>query len=130
MKTGCQIYVKGSVEAVALYQRAFGWTIGMNFKNEDGTYAHASLMSRRREVLAVAEDAKAASCPELQDGKWPRMTFNCWGLKSREAVDQAYRVLSEDALATGNPGGPAPVPWNKYCFSLVDQFGVNWWVAI
>ena len=132
MKTGCQIYVKGSVEAVAFYQRAFNWTIGMNFKNADGTYEHASLMCRRREMLAVAEDSNAATYPELQDGKWPTMAFNCFGLKSREAVDQAYRVLSEGALvhATGNPDGPASVPWCKYCFSLVDKFGINWGVGI
>ena len=126
MKTGCQIYVKGSVEAVAFYQRAFNWTIGMNFKTPEGTYAHASLMSGRREMLAVAEGGTDTCSPE----KWPIMSFNCWDLKSREAVDQAFKVLSEGACSIDNPGGPAPVPWNKYCFNLVDKFGVRWWVAI
>ena len=131
MKTGCQIYVKGSVEAVAFYQRAFNWKIGMNFKNPDGTYTHASLMSGRREMLAVAEEGREyGNRIEPQDGKWPVMSFNCYGLKTREAVDRAYKVLSECALIHENPDGPAPVPWNKYCFSLVDKFGVYWWVAI
>jgi len=130
MRIGCQVYVKGSVDAVAFYQRAFDWTIGMNFKNPDGTYAHASLMSGEREVLAVAEDGNPATRTVSLDGKWPAMAFNCAGLNSREAVDRAYDVLSEGARTTSNPGGPASVPWNEYCFTLVDKFGVYWWVAI
>ena len=122
MKTGCQIYVKGSNEAVAFYQRAFNLTIGMNFKNEDGTYAHASLMFRKREVLAVAEGG-----PVTYGGT---MSFNCFELKTREAVDQAYRVLSEDACRQDTPDGPGSLPWSDYCFYLVDKFGVHWWVAI
>jgi len=66
--------------------------------------------------------------PAPQSGQWPVMTFNCGGLKSREAVDRAYGVLREGALAAGDV--PKPCPWNEYCFSLVDKFGVLWWVAI
>jgi len=134
MQIGCQIYVKGSVEAVAFYQRAFGWTIGMNFINPDGAYAHASLMSgkgsRKREMLAVAEDKVNTGSPDVADGEQPIMQFSCWDLKSREAVDQAYSVLSEGVRSTRSPDGPAAVPWNDYCFGLVDKFGVHWWVAI
>lgn len=130
MQTGCQIYVKGSAEAVSFYQKAFKWTIGMNFKNADGSYAHASLMSGDREMLAVAEDALGKNRTDIQDNKWPIMSFNCYGLSSREAVDQAYHILSKDARVTSNPDGPSSVPWNEYCFSLVDKFGVYWWVAI
>jgi len=128
MQIGCQVYVKNSIEAVKLYQRAFGWTIGMNFMNPDnGTYAHASLMFGECEMLAVAEDG--GNRPKIQCGVFPVMSFNCC-VKSKEAVDQAYKVLSENAHATGNPSGPNAVPWNEYCFTLVDKFGVLWWVAI
>jgi uncharacterized glyoxalase superfamily protein PhnB len=130
MQTGCQIYVKGSVEAVNLYQRAFNWTIGMNFVNPDGTYLHVSLMSDEREMLAIGEDTNNTGSPEIQGGKWPVMSFNCYDLGTREAVDQAYTVLNEGARATQNPDGPAPVPWNEYCFFMLDKFGVHWWVAI
>jgi len=129
MKTGCQIYVKGSVEAVAFYQRAFKWTIGTEYKNADGTYEHVELKSGRRGMLAVAEDGTETCSPDIQGGKRPAMSFNCWDLKSREAVDQAYNVLSEGARSIENPDGPAPLPWNNYCFYLVDKFGVHWWVA-
>ncbi|MCL2885161.1 MAG: hypothetical protein FWF49_06730 [Oscillospiraceae bacterium] len=130
MQTEPQIYVKGSPEAAALYQRAFNWTIGMNGKNPDGTWTHASLMCDEHIMLSVAEDINNTSNLEIQDGKWPVMSFNCYGLQTRAAIDQAYSVLSEDARGTSNPEGPAPFPWNEYCFSLVDKFGVHWWVAI
>jgi len=134
MKMGCQIYVKGSVEAVDFYCRAFNLTIGMNFKGPDGTYVHAALTTKGTwwrkpaDMLAVAEDGRGAQAV-TQDGQWPVMSFDCWGL-SREAVDQAWRVLSEGALSNDNPDGPGPVPWNEYCFNVVDKFGVYWWVAI
>ena len=130
MKTGCQIYVKGSVEAVEFYQRAFNVTLGMNFKNDDGTYEHASLMFGGSEILAIAEDKKGTSSPLVLDGKLPVMSFNCYELGTREAVLQAYNILSEGALSTENPDGPSPLPWNEFCFYLVDKFGVHWWVAI
>ncbi|MCL2487216.1 MAG: hypothetical protein FWE80_00865 [Oscillospiraceae bacterium] len=130
MQMNCQIYVKNSVEAVAFYQNAFGWTLGMNVKGSGGSYAHASLMSGKNEALAVAEDGGVSNRMTPQAGKWPVMSFNYSGLSSRESVDRAYAILSEGVLATNNPEGPTSVPWNEYCFSLVDKFGVYWWVAI
>ena len=130
MQSGCQIYVKNSIEAVAFYQKAFNANLGMNILDANGVYEHASLMFGEREILAVAEDKNDTNSPLVQNGKLPVMSFNCYDLGSREAVDQAYKVLSEDARSTENPGGPAPLPWNEYCFYLVDKFGVYWWVAI
>ena len=130
MQLGCQIYVKGSVEAVAFYQNAFNLTIGMNFFDENGRYAHASLMSGENEVLAIAEDINNSNSHEIKDGKLPVMTFNCYGLGTDEAVQHAYNVLSEGAVRNENPNGPAPVPWSALCFTVVDKYGVHWWVAI
>ncbi len=130
MQTGCQIYVKGSEEAVRMYQAAVGWTKGMCFQRPNGTYEHVSLMSGEREMLAVAEDADGICSPETVGGKAPVMSFNCYDLGTREAVDLAYSVLSEGARFTENPGGPGPLPWNDYCFYLVDRYGVYWWVAV
>lgn len=130
MQSGCQIYVKGSAEAVAFYQKALNLTIGMNFVGEDGTYEHASLMFGEHEILAVAENKDGMHSPIIQDNKWPVMSFNCYGLGTREAVLHAYDVLSENAVHNQNPDGPAPLPWSELCFYLVDKFGVHWWVAI
>ena len=46
MQSGCTIYVKGSVEAVEFYQKAFNIMLGYHVKNENGTYAHAELGRR------------------------------------------------------------------------------------
>ena len=128
MKTDCQIYVKDSIEAVAFYKRALNLTLGMTALNEDGTYEHASLMSGEDVILCVAESH--ATSPEIQEGKLPVMSFNCFDLGSREAVDQAYNVLSMGARSIETPDGPVSWPWNEYCFDLVDKFGVHWWIAI
>lgn len=130
MKSGCQIYVKGSVEAVAFYQKVFNLTLGMHGFQKDGTYEHASLMNGDYEVLAVAEDSLDLCNDEVVGNKWPIMAFNVYSLGSREAVDHAYAMLSVDARATENPDGPEPPFWdeNGYGFSLVDKFGVQWGV--
>ena len=99
----------------------------MNFKNDDGTYAHASLMSGENEILAIAEDKKYKK-PSVENGNG--MSFNCYGLGTREAVQRAFDVLSEGALRNDNPNGPGALPWSDFCFYLTDKFGVYWWVAI
>lgn len=128
MKTGCQVYLTGSVEAVEFYQRAFDVTLGMNFKNDDGTFSHASLMSGDNEILAIAENKNNPRKPSMENGNG--MSFNCYGLGTREAVLRAFDVLSEGALNNENPNGPGPLPWCDYCFYLTDKFGIHWWVAI
>ena len=45
MQANCQIYVKGSIEAVKLYREAFNLTDGMTALNTDGTYEHILIMS-------------------------------------------------------------------------------------
>ena len=130
MQTSCQIYIKGSVDAVAFYQKAFDVTIGMNCLNDDGTYEHASLMFGDHEILSIAEDRNGTSSPYIHDHKVSVMSFNCYGLGTKEAVLRAYNVLSEGAFSNQNPDGPAPFPWNEFCFYLVDKFGVYWWVGI
>jgi len=42
MKVCPQLYIRGSVEAAAFYQTAFGLVIGMTDMNPDGTYKHVS----------------------------------------------------------------------------------------
>ncbi len=58
MKSYCQLYVKGSLEAVAFYQKAFNLTLNpdMTAYNKEGSYEHVSLMYGDNEILAVAED--------------------------------------------------------------------------
>lgn len=136
MRSGCQIYVKGSAEAVALYQKAFNLTIDPDMKHmaDDGiTYIHASLVSGKNEIIAVGEDTANWCDHETADQKCPLMAFNVCDLGTREAVDHAYSVLSEEARINFSPNGPACPFWdedgNEYGFDLVDKFGVRWGVG-
>lgn len=134
MKSGCQIYVKGSLEAAELYQKAFNLTKGMTALNEDGTYEHVSLMSGENEIIAIAEGSDDFCCDVILKDRCPIMSFNVAGLGTREAIDHAYAILSEDARHNNNPDGPNIACWDDtdtvYSFNLVDKFGVHWGIMI
>jgi len=135
MKSGCQIYVKNSLEAVALYIKAFNLTSNPNMTafNDDGTYEHVSLMSGENEIVAVAENSDNAHSSAIKGGKVPSMAFNVYDLGTREAVDHAFVILSEKARINQNPNGPEVPFWNEdgteYWFGLVDKFGIFWSVG-
>ena len=136
MKSGCQIYVKGSLEAAELYKRAFNLTPDpeMTGYNEDGTYEHVSLMYGETEIVALAEDWADLHDDLIAANKCPVMSFNVYELGTREAVDRAYAALSEEARVNKNPDGPCAPFWNRegdlYGFGLTDKFGVHWGVLI
>lgn len=50
MKLGATLYVTNSAEAVAFYSEAFRMTVGYNVKNSDGSFLHAELMERGRNL--------------------------------------------------------------------------------
>ena len=133
MKSSPQIYVKGSLEAAALYRNAFALTDGMTALNEDGTYEHVSLMCGETEIIAIAEDRLDLHCDRIVGDKITVMAFNVYELGTREAVDRAYAVLSAEARVNENPDGPACPFWDEegeeYWFGLVDKFGVYWGVG-
>ena len=136
MKSGAQVYVKGSVEAVELYKKAFHLTPdpGMTFLNDDGSYEHVTLLSDGGFFLCVAEDAAGLCSMDIAGGKRPVMTFNVNGLGTREVVDHAYAVLSAEARVNESPDGPDIAYWDAsgraYSFSLLDKFGVHWYVEV
>ena len=135
MKSCPQIYVKGSLDAVALYKEAFNLTLNpdMTAFNDDGTYEHVSLMSGDNEILAVAEDSLDLHSDIVANNKKPIMAFNVFQLGTKEAVDHAYNVLSAEARINENLDGPVCPYWdedgNEYWFGLVDKFGVYWGVG-
>jgi uncharacterized glyoxalase superfamily protein PhnB len=136
MKSGCQIYVKGSLEAAELYKRAFNLIPNpeMTAYNEDGTYEHVSLMFGENEIIAIAEGSDDYCQDVILENKCPIMSFNIYGFGTREAIDHAYAVLSENARHNNNPNGPNIAFWDDtdtvYGFNLVDKFGIHWGVLI
>ena len=129
MKIAPQLYIKGSVEAAAFYQKAFGLTIGMTDMNNDGTYKHVSLMSGETEILAIGEYPDNISYYDGTSDKEP-ISINIWEPGTNEAVDCAFTVLREGAYRIDDkPGSPE---WDKECgnyaFGAIDKYGVNWGV--
>ncbi|WP_369298439.1 VOC family protein [uncultured Neglectibacter sp.] len=128
MKNYTQVYVKNSLEAAALYCRAFGAEITFEIKNRDKTaYEHCELSVNGEGFLALAEAENPCDVSLVHKLKWETMTFNVFEMGSREAVDQAFRALS-DGGAVLHP--IHSLPWSEYCATVIDKFGVCWWISI
>ncbi len=124
MEIGVQAYVKGSIEAVELYKKAFGAELGYNVLNPDGGYFHAELMLRGKVFLAVSEIGENFCADVIP--KYPNMNFGI-ALDDEEAVREAYNILSEDAAICT----PLRVlPWSDLSADIVDRFGVYWYITV
>lgn len=128
MKCYTQVYVMDSIEAAATYCKAFGARVTYEIKNETETaYEHCELSVNGEPVLAVAEAPEAYDVSVIHRMKWQTMTFNAFELGSIEAVDNAFKVLSEGGVVIEEIH---ELPWNKYCATVIDKYGVCWWIAI
>lgn len=128
MKCYTQVYVMGSIEAVETYCKAFGARVTYEIKNDTETaYEHCELSVNGEPVLAVAEALEAYDVSVIHRMKWQTMTFNAFELGSIEAVDNAFKVLSEGGVVIEEIH---ELPWNKYCATVIDKYGVCWWIAI
>lgn len=128
MKNYTQVYVNNSMEAARVYCDAFGAEITRAFVSEDGKgYAHCELSVNGEGFLALAEAKRPYDASVVQQMKWETMTFNVFEMGSREAVDHALAVLSEGGVVL------EPIqelPWNPYNATVIDKYGVCWWIAV
>jgi len=128
MKCSAQVYVHNSLEAVDLYCRAFGARISFEMKNTDETeYEHCELSVNGERVLAISEANEPYDVSIIHQMKLQTMTFNAYELGSVEAVQNAYNVLREGGVVL-EPIHEAP--WCKCCATVIDRYGVCWWIAI
>lgn len=128
MKCNAQVYVNNSIEAVETYCRAFGAKISFEIKNADKTeYEHCELSVKDELILAVSETSELYDVSVIHQMKLQTMTFNAYELGSVEAVKNAYDVLSEGGLVLE---AIHEVPWSKCCATVIDKYGVCWWLAI
>ena len=117
---GVGLYVKNSVEAVELYQKAFGLELGYHVKNADGTYFHSELYQNGVEALAVVEAAED-ECPG-------RQTVQLGVTLANEAeVRRAFELLREGGRVMTPVG---PLPWSPCAASVLDRFGVWWYLSM
>lgn len=128
MKCYTQVYVKNSLEAVENYCRAFGAEVTFEIKNADGTaYEHCELSVNGEPILAAAEASEPYDVSVIHKMKLQTMTFNAFELGSPEAVKNALDVLCEGGVVIEEIH---ELPWSKCCATVIDKYGVCWWIAI
>lgn len=128
MKCYTQVYVMNSIEAVETYCKAFGANVTFEIKNDAQTaYEHCELSVNGEPILAVAEAPKSYDVSVIHRMKWQTMTFNAFELGSAEAVKNAFDVLSKEGVVIDEIHD---LPWNKYCATVIDRYGVCWWIGI
>lgn len=128
MKNYTQVYVKNSLEAAQHYCDAFGAKITRAFLNEGRTaYAHCELSVNGEGFLALAEAANPCDVGLIHRMKWETMTFNVFEMGSEEAVRHAFDVLSDGGVVLHPIGA---LPWNSCCATVIDRYGVCWWIAV
>ena len=110
------IYVKGSVEAVDTYQRAFNAEILGLYPDDNGGYMHSEL-NAHGQIIAVSELSD-----NLVIGNTTQFCFQ-FGESGEEHVRNAYEVLKMGAIIHAPIG---PCDYSPCMFSLVDKFGVFW----
>lgn len=128
MKNYAQVYVKNSYEAAKTYCKAFGAEITREYKNAaDTAYEHCELSVNGEGFLALAEAANPCDIETVHKNKWETMTFNVFEMGSEEAVKKAFEVLSDGGVVI------EPIhelPWSKYNATIIDKYGVCWWISI
>ena len=132
MKLGATLYVKNSIEAVELYKKAFGLTLGSDnmtpVKYPDGTYLHAPLFKNGHEIFDVSEESRNNTLVEimLTQGQRPVMTYGI-NFSTEQEVKNAFQLLSEG----GRVASPLKSePWSACSGEVVDKFGVYWYLCL
>ena len=77
--------------------------------------------------LALAEAENPCDVAFVHRMKWETMTFNVFEMGSEEAVRHALDVLSRGGVVL------EPIhamPWSSCCATVIDRYGVCWWVSI
>lgn len=128
MKNYTQVYVNNSIEAVAHYCRAFGAEVTFEIKNQAGdAYEHCELSVNGEPFLAAAEASAPCNVALIHKERWQTMTFNAFEMGSEEAVQNAFDVLREGGVVIEPIH---EVPWSRRCATVIDKYGVCWWIAI
>lgn len=128
MKNYTQVYVKDSIEAAKTYCKAFGAEITFEIKNGSGTaYEHCELSVDGEGFLAIGEAKNPCDVSFVHKMRWETMTFNVFEMGSEERVHRAFDVLRDGGVVID---AIHELPWSKCCATVIDRYGVCWWIAI
>lgn len=115
---GVGLYVQNSAEAVKLYLEVFGFELGYNVKNPDGSFYHSELNQDGKPMLSVVERANGSA----QESK-VQLGIE---LPDEAAVRRAFEMLKEG----GTVDMPVrELPWSPCAASVIDRFGIWWYLA-
>lgn len=78
-------------------------------------------------ILAVAGAAQSYDVNVIHCMKLQTMTFNAFELGSTDAFKNALDVLSEDSIIIEKIH---ELPWSKCFATVIDRYGVCWWIGI
>lgn len=117
LRSMMQVYVKDSVKAVQLYQKAFDAKLISEHKNDDGSYIHAEL-DVFGQILALSESREEKNIT----GNTMQFCLH-FGEANKELVEKAFRVLEQDAQIFSPLG---PCFFSSCMVSFIDKFGVSW----
>ena len=130
MHLGMTLYIHNTLEAVELYQKAFGLTMGYNEKFPDGTYLHGELQRDGETVFAVSDTKSDEVAVTLQNlakkGQFP-ISSMALDFDTEEEVLRAFEMLREEGVVRRPPG---PLPWNPYGTDVLDKYGVYWYLYV
>lgn len=128
MNLGMTLYLKNSLEAVELYQEAFGLTLGEYAKFPDGTYMHAPLLKDGKEIFAVCESPNCNIVNvihEAASNKVVPIASHGIDFDTEDEVKKAYEMLKEEGVIIRPLG---PLPWDTCSADIVDKFGACWYL--
>ena len=77
--------------------------------------------------LALAEAKNPCDIEVIHKNKWEIMTFNVFEMGTEEAVYKAFEVLSEGGVVIDPI---QELPWSKCNATVIDKYGVCWWISI
>ena len=97
-------------------------------KNSSKTaYEHCELSVNGEGFLAISEAKNPCDIDFIHKMKWETMTFNVFEMGTEECVQRAFDVLRDGGVVIE---AIHELPWNKYCATVIDKYGVCWWIAI
>lgn len=102
--------------------------ITLEMKNGSGTaYEHCVLSYNGEGFLAIGEAKNPYDVDVIHKMRWETMTFNVFEMGTEERVRCAFDVLRDGGVVIEEIH---EVPWNKCCATVIDRYGVCWWIAI
>ena len=111
-----------------MYCDAFGAEITFAIKNESETaYEHCELSVNGEGFLAIGEAKNSYGVDIIHKMKWETMTFNVFEMGTEESVHHAFDVLRDGGVVIE---AIHELPWSKCCATVIDRYGVCWWISI